>query len=181
MCIQKTSMNMIKNKYIIVGGIAAAVLIAGIWLARPASPVAERGDPGGSSPVPAGASVLAAEVSSFDFGTISMAKGTVSRTVTVKNTGAGTVTIGKMYTSCMCTTATLSLNGKRFGPYGMPGHGFVPTINEKIGAGEEATVEVVFDPAAHGPSGVGKIERSIIIENDAGEPLELGFTANVTP
>lgn len=81
----------------------------------------------------------------------------------------------------MCTTATLMMGGKQFGPYGMPGHGFIPKINETMDAGEEATVEVVFDPAAHGPAGVGRIERGITIENNAGRPLELGFTALVTP
>ncbi len=167
-----------KHKNIIIG-IAAAVIVLGalVWIARPDGKSANTGVP--SAPVVPGA--LAAEVTDFDFGTISMAKGTVSRTFTVKNTGAGPVIIGKMYTSCMCTTASLTLRGERFGPYGMPGHGFVPTINREIGAGEEAAVEIVFDPAAHGPAGVGRIERVVIIENDGGAPLQVGFTANVTP
>jgi len=81
----------------------------------------------------------------------------------------------------MCTTASLIKNNKAFGPYGMQGHGFIPKINEVMNPGEEATVDVVFDPAAHGPAGVGRIERIATIENNAGKPLELGFTATVTP
>lgn len=99
----------------------------------------------------------------------------------VKNTGEEPVTIGQMYTSCMCTSATLMMNGKEFGPYGMPGHGFVPKVNKSIEPGEEAAVEVVFDPAAHGPAGIGKIQRSVIIENNAGDPFEFQISANVTP
>ena len=67
------------------------------------------------------------------------------------------------------------------GPYGMPGHGFIPKINETLNSGEEALVEVVFEPAAHGPAGVGPIQRAIAIENNAGEPVELLFAAIVTP
>ena len=81
----------------------------------------------------------------------------------------------------MCTTATLKIGGRQKGPYGMLGHGFIPKINETLNSGEEALVEVVFDPAAHGPAGVGPIQRAIAIENNAGEPVELLFAAIVTP
>ena len=47
--------------------------------------------------------------------------------------------------------------------------------------GDDAVVEVVFDPAAHGPAGIGPIERVVTIENSAGRPLELAFNATVTP
>ncbi|KKT83316.1 MAG: hypothetical protein UW81_C0021G0020, partial [Candidatus Giovannonibacteria bacterium GW2011_GWC2_44_9] len=41
--------------------------------------------------------------------------------------------------------------------------------------------EVVFDPAAHGPAGVGRIERAVYLENSASEALQLKFSATVTP
>jgi len=63
----------------------------------------------------------------------------------------------------------------------MPGHIAVPRINKSLNPGEEAIVEVVFDPTAHGPAGVGTIQRVVTIENNAGEPLELQFSAVVTP
>ena len=81
----------------------------------------------------------------------------------------------------MCTTASLIIGDKQFGPVGMPGHGAIPTINQTINANEEATVEVVFDPAAHGPAGVGRIERIVTLENNAGRPVVLQFAALVTP
>ena len=50
-----------------------------------------------------------------------------------------------------------------------------------MGPSEAAYLDVVFDPAAHGPAGVGPTERAVTIESDAGEPLVLGFTALVRP
>ncbi len=110
-----------------------------------------------------------------------MAAGEVKYPFKIKNSSREPITINKMYTSCMCTTATLMIGGRQWGPMGMPGHSGIPAINEILAPGREATVDVVFDPAAHGPAGVGKIARAIIIENSAGQPLELNFSALVTP
>ncbi|MCJ7838363.1 MAG: DUF1573 domain-containing protein, partial [Burkholderiales bacterium] len=91
------------------------------------------------------------------------------------------VLIRKLYTSCMCTTAALVKDGKAGEAFGMPGHTPIPTINVPIKPGEQAFVEVVFDPAAHGPAGVGPIERVVTLENNGGQPLELEFAALVSP
>lgn len=119
---------------------------------------------------------------SFDFGTISMANGIVRHSFVITNAGSRPVTVRQMYTSCMCTEASLLMpRGLRMGPFGMPGHGMIPTINQELAPGEEATIEVTFDPAAHGPAGVGRIERMIYLETDAAAPFVLRITANVTP
>ena len=81
----------------------------------------------------------------------------------------------------MCTTAALTAGGKKFGPYGMPGHGAIPKIDGVINPNEEAVVEVVYDPAAHGPAGIGRIQRTVTLENTAGQPVELQVAATVTP
>ncbi len=176
------------NKTTVIGIVIAILVLGGVvWLARPkppgeggiARPDSQIGNSTSTSQNSNGA--LNAEEANFNFGTISMAAGKVSHSFKIKNPGREPVNIGKMYTSCMCTTAALIIGGKQFGPYGMPGHGFIPKINESINPNEEANVEVVFDPAAHGPAGVGRIQRSITIENNAGQALELGFTALVTP
>jgi hypothetical protein len=177
------------NKRTYIGTVIAVIILGGIvWIARPAPYGTEGSRSGPDSQTNNTASlssnsngVLTAEEANFDFGTISMAAGNVMHRFKIKNTGSETVFLGKMYTSCMCTTATLKIGDKKFGSYGMPGHGFIPKIKEAIGAGEEASVEVVFDPAAHGPAGIGRIERKITIENNAGQPLEFGFTVLVTP
>lgn len=137
-----------------------------------------------SAPQRAGAAApgsLRADRTANDFGTISMRNGRVTASFTVINTGGSSVTIKKVYSSCMCTTATLAIGGERRGPFGMPGHGIVPRIDAVLAPGAEAAIEVTFDPAAHGPAGVGRIQRSVYLENDAGGPLALDIEAVVTP
>lgn len=116
----------------------------------------------------------------FDFGTISMAAGKVNHSFRVKNSGADAAVINKIYTSCMCTSASLIVGDLKLGPFGMAGHAFIPKINRALAPGEEASLEVVFDPAAHGPAGVGTIQRVVYLETSAGRQT-LEITANVTP
>lgn len=166
-----------KTNKIITGTVVAVLAFTGIiWFARPA---AKNNDP---ILVKIASAFTVEGGEKFDFGTISMAAGKVNHRFKIKNTANETVTINKMYTSCMCTTALLMASGgKQFGPYGMPGHGFTPSIDQAINSNEEVSVEVVFDPAAHGPAGVGVIQRSVMLENSAGQPVELQFSATVTP
>lgn len=117
----------------------------------------------------------------FDFGNISMAAGKVSHRYRIRNTGESGITITKIYTSCMCTDATLITPSGRKGPFGMPGHGANPGIFESIAPGGDAQVEVVFDPAAHGPAGIGPTERIVTIRTNESQPLELRFAAMVKP
>ena len=126
-------------------------------------------------------SVLKAKETAYDFGTISMTKGKVSHIFTVTNTGTEPVTVSKLYTSCMCTIASIMNGTEKVGPFGMPGHSGIPSIKVLLAPGTSTQVEAIFDPNAHGPAGVGTISRVVIVENNAGAPLELGFTANVTP
>lgn len=160
----------------ILGVIAAAVILGGlIYLARPDA----RNN--AAAPIQSNGALTVEEANNYDFGTISMAAGVVTREFRIKNSGGEPVTISKIYTSCMCTTATLSVGEKRLGPFGMPGHDVVPRIDQTINPNEEAVVAVAFDPAAHGPAGVGRIQRAVTIENDAGRAIELSFAAMVTP
>ena len=155
----------------------AAVLIGGaVLIARPTDPVAQKPEnqtAGG---------VLTAAETSFDFGAISMAKGKVTHAFEIVNSSDASVTITKIYTSCMCTEAILAIDGRRRGPFGMPGHGgFVPGIRETLAPGARALVETTFDPAAHGPAGVGAITRAVTVETGRAAPLQLMFSAVVTP
>lgn len=163
----------------IIFGIGAAILIITgvVFVARP-----DRSQNNNTANISDGLTeIIEIPEKTFDFGEISMSAGNVNHSFTIKNTGSEPLTINKMYTSCMCTTAILNMNGKTFGPYGMQGHGFIPKINQELGSGQEAVVEAIFDPIAHGPAGVGFIQRSVVIENNAGKPIQLGFTANVIP
>ena len=117
---------------------------------------------------------------SYDFGTISMAKGKVSKIFTFQNNTAQAITAKKLYTSCMCTQATLAVADKTFGPFGMPAHGFIPGIEATIAPGQEVQIEAIFDPAAHGPAGVGPIARQVILETSDGQAT-FKFKAQVRP
>lgn len=119
--------------------------------------------------------------SSYDFGTISMAKGEVVHEFKIKNTDVGEIKIGKMYTSCMCTVAWFMKGEIQKGPFGMPGHNYVPPVNESLAPGEEAIIKVIFDPNAHGPAGVGKIARVVTVEGNGSVLAEFNFAANVIP
>lgn len=163
------------NKIII--SIILGILVLGglIWFARP------DGQNNNVVSATSNGTLTIEEASNYDFGTISMAGGDVKHQFKIKNTSGESVTINKIYTSCMCTTAELMIGSKQFGPFGMPGHSAIPRIEGVINSNEEVIVEVVYDPAAHGPAGVGRIQRAVTLENNAGRPVELSFSAMVTP
>lgn len=179
------------NKGFLVGAfLLALTLIVAVIAARPGT------DNGTSAnPAPTGARVsttpeavaapaaagLTARQDFFDFGTISMAAGKVSHRFWFRNDAAAPILVKRIYTSCMCTTATLVKAMRIVGSYGMAGHGPLPDVNETFAPGEAAYVDVVFDPAAHGPAGLGHTERVINIETDARQRLQLAFVANVRP
>jgi len=165
-------------------GAGAAILVLG-GLVIAAMPGPDTGNPvtgeARASSSSASAGTLTALSTKFNFGSVSMAAGKVTHSYRLRNSGTEPVIIRKMYTSCMCTTAALVKAGRKSDAFGMPGHSPIPTINAPMNPGEEAMIEVVFDPAAHGPAGIGPIERVVTIENSAGRPLELAFAANVRP
>ena len=174
------------NRNLILAAVAIVVALAIAIIA--AKPRTEAPPPARTAPVAVtpetaarASAALAAGESAFDFGAISMAAGNVSHRFWFKNESAASVLIRRIYTSCMCTTATLAKGARIVGRYGMPGHGPLPDVNETLAPGEAAYVDVVFDPAAHGPAGLGRTQRVVTIEPGAGEPLQLGFTAEVRP
>lgn len=165
------------NKNILVGIGIIAVLGILFWLGR-----GNINDPNNSANLSENVALnLAASEDYYNFGEISMAAGKISHDFKVKNSGAELVKIEKLYTSCMCTAAYFFQNGKKLGPFGMSGHGFVPPLRKIISPGEEVIISVTFDPAAHGPAGVGPIEREIYLEDKSGPLLTLGIGAKVTP
>jgi len=116
----------------------------------------------------------------FDFGTISMGDGKVSHRFSIKNEGAELAVINKLYTSCMCTVvAPLNKDGKKNDIFGMQGN---RSVAIEIKPGETIDLEAIFDPAAHGPSGVGLAQRVIYVETNSTESsrLEYSFQAVVT-
>ncbi|HEX9661755.1 MAG TPA: DUF1573 domain-containing protein [Candidatus Binatia bacterium] len=172
-----------KNTKVVAGAGAVILLLAGLVIAampKPAANIPATVEPRSTGSA-GSAGTLMALATKFNFGSVSMARGKVTHRYLIRNTGTEPLLIRKMYTSCMCTTAALVKGGQKSDPYGMPGHGFIPTINERMNPGEDAIIEVVFDPAAHGPAGIGPVDRVVTIENTAGRPLVLALAATVTP
>lgn len=120
-------------------------------------------------------------IPAYDFGSVSMMKGNVEHEFAIKNTTDADLIIDGAETSCMCTEAILKLpDNKEMGPFGMPGHGFTPSIKATVRPGETFTVRAIFDPAAHGPAGIGKVERQVTLSTNKG-PIIMQFQAQVTP
>jgi|SRR3989344_1967694 len=167
-----------KNKTIIVTAILILSIGGLFWWSRPDSNKAPT-DPN----TDLAESALRALETFYDFGRISMRQGLVEKTFTVTNSSDRDMALEKITTSCMCTSAYLeTAGGKEKGPFGMIGHSeSAPRVNETIKAGEIRKVRVVFDPNAHGPAGIGIINRVVILEADSGDQLELEISATVTP
>lgn len=83
----------------------------------------------------------------------------------------------------MCTEATLVNGASRKGPFGMPGHSGLSSLSELVGPGEVVSIEVLVDPAAHGPQGTGPAKKIIYIDTDSATTptLKLELDINVTP
>jgi hypothetical protein len=74
------------------------------------------------------------------------------------------MTLQKVVTSCMCTEAKVTVSGNESRFFGMehPGERN-PSINYEISPNETVTVTVNFDPAAHGPQGIGAFDRVVTL------------------
>lgn len=115
---------------------------------------------------------LTTDSTSFDWGTIQLNAGKVSKTFTITNTGSETLKLYEISTSCMCTTAQVKIDGTASPLFAM--HQKSGWLGE-VAAGKSAELEVVFDPAFHGPQGVGDISRQITVKTNAESSSELMF------
>lgn len=161
--------NYIINGLIIVAFVGGLILMGGLGIF---------GDGEGGT---VKASTLYSVHNTYDFGNVSMADGHVTHTFSIDNTNPMPVTVKRIYTSCMCTEASFIYQSEKKGPFGMQGHGPLPKVNQTIAPGESADILVDFDPAAHGPAGVGPIDRTVFIETSDGGRMALQISANVTP
>jgi hypothetical protein len=112
-------------------------------IARKAKAAKKQPPPG--TPRPA----IFVEPPSYDFGTIPQE--VVTHAFTVRNKGDKDLVIGKITTSCGCTTAKID--------------------KERIRPGETATLEVTFDPIVHDTK--GKTTRTVYLQtNDPKYPVK---------
>jgi len=117
----------------------------------------------------------------YNFGTISMKNGLVDHIFKVTNSSNKDIYVKSIYTSCSCTTAYIKTANGEKGPFGMEGMGYLSSADEIIKAGESRNIKVVYNPNAHGPAGVGAIERFIMLTDNSGKTLQLEIKALVTP
>lgn len=170
---------MTKDIKILVGVLVFSfLLIVGfaVWQGGKESPTKEVG-------ATTSANIKDLEVSpaSYDVGTIKMKDGNVVKTYEVKNTSAETMKLQRIATSCMCTKTKIKIGDKETREFGMEGIGDKnPPVNLELPSGQTATVTAIFDPAAHGPKGVGPFDRTVFLyfSNPSGTK-ELKFNGTV--
>ncbi|MDE2037791.1 MAG: DUF1573 domain-containing protein [Patescibacteria group bacterium] len=127
-------------------------------------------------------SALTATTTFYDLGNMPINGGEVTKEFTVANPTDKDIFVSTLITSCMCTNAyIIEPDGSTKGPFGMLGMGYVPPADETIKAGESRIIRVVFNPAAHGPAGLGMIDRFITLTDSAGGTLVLEIKGVVTP
>lgn len=114
----------------------------------------------------------------YDWGNISFNGGNVSKSFTIKNTGTDILKLTNIKTSCHCTKAQVKIGDTASPYFGMSS---ISSWVGNIAPGQEAQLEVIFDPAYHGPQGVGPISRLVSVEtNDASNPrIEFSLTGTV--
>jgi hypothetical protein len=115
----------------------------------------------------------------YDAGTVSMADGVVKHTYEIKNTGDSDLKINRIWTSCMCTTAVLRVGDKKSPKFGM--HDNPAFWSQTIAPEQAGFLEVEFDPAFHGPQGVGLAVRAVYLSTNDPEnkKAEVKLSANV--
>jgi hypothetical protein len=120
---------------------------------------------------------VAVENTLHEWGEVPIKGGVVTASFPIKNTGENTLLLTNIATSCMCTTAKLVLGDSVSPEFGM--HTKSDYALE-VPPGESANLEVVFDPAFHGPSGVGPITRQVKVTTNDPSQSTLNFTLTAT-
>lgn len=160
-------------KYIVGTFLVIIALVAGVavWASIPTS------TPGGGVSASGGdrfinntkADGISAAIESIDIGKVGYGNGLVSKTYQLKNDTGRDLKLKKIVTSCMCTKARVKFSEKTTKYYAMEMNGDKnPIISYDFPAGSTAELEFNFDPAAHGPAGIGPVDRVITLYFDNG-------------
>lgn len=117
----------------------------------------------------------------LDLGDVSYNGGVVTKEYEVTNTTDKTLKLRKIATSCMCTEAKVKMGDRETPLFGMEMTGDMnPPVNMELGVGEKAIVSVNFDPAAHGPEGIGPFERTVYLTfSDPAGVVDINFNGRV--
>jgi hypothetical protein len=164
-----------KRNILIVGLLAVAGLLGAMWLGRPT------GSATTAQTDNAVRSALSAPETLYDFGVVLMKDGKVSHRFKVTNPTDKELTAEYLSTSCMCTTAYIVDDKAQIGPFGMEGMGSRGKARMLFKPAETREIEVVFDPNAHGPAGVGPLQRFVTLTDATGGRLQLEIKGVVRP
>lgn len=115
----------------------------------------------------------------YDLGDVPIGGGIVAKEYELKNTSGKDLELVKIATSCMCTSASVKVGDEETRFFSMEmGGDKNPFISLKLKKDETAKAIVRFDPAAHGPAGVGAFDRVVWLYFDGGMK-ELTFSGVV--
>lgn len=116
---------------------------------------------------PKNAPIISVEPNSYNFGTVSQAKGTVSAIMSITNIGNEPLVLKNMDTSCGCTSAAIVDNGVEGPRFSMAMHGTNPKDWKKVIApGDSAKLKIYYNPNVHKELR-GSVRRSVsIYSND---------------
>ena len=164
-----------KKKILIVGLLATAAFVGVMLLGRSTESAMS------SQTEIAVKSALSAPETQYEFGEVRMKDGKVSHRFKVVNPTDKDLTAEYLSTSCMCTTAYIVDDKSQSGPYGMEGMGSSGKAKLLFKPQETREIEVVFDPNAHGPAGVGPLQRFVTLTDATGGKLQLEIKGLVKP
>lgn len=106
-----------------------------------------------------------------DFGDIDQQDGNFVQSYRLINSSNVPMQINGAKTSCACTK--VKIKEKSFGMHSFD----TPTLS--LNPGESEIIEVIFDPALHGPFGKGSIKRTITLSSPGGQETGIHFYAVV--
>ncbi len=115
-----------------------------------------------------------------DFGRVPIDSGSVETVFHIVNDGPDVMRLLSVSTSCGCTKALAEFaDGSTVGSFDIPDDGDTADAGKIVRPGEAFRVRVEFDPAAHGPDGVGRLLREIVLATLGGSQTRLVITADV--
>ena len=100
----------------------------------------------------------------YDFGSIDINGGLVSKIFQFKNTDSKPLAIYEATTSCGCTTGEIKVGSKTYGPFGM--HNQTKQTIE-VPAQSDFSVTISYDPLFHGPTDLGERQRTLFLFSSA--------------
>lgn len=150
-----------RDRYIKYGVLAAIILVAGFYLLN-------------RDAWSSGAPRISVNPIKYDFGEVSVRGPVVMTSITLKNEGKSDLVIDNLDTSCGCTSASITKDGKEGPVFGMSEHGFNPVgWSETLKAGESAILNIYYNAGVH-PDSRGRTTMVVwVYSNDPNTPEKM--------